>query len=156
MIENKLQLNADKTEAMLIGTKHKLSSITTASIEFGNTSVSLSTVVKYLGVVIDNTLSMQKFITQTCHSCFYQLRRISAVRKFLSTDATSKLVTSLILSRLDYCNSLLAGLPASSIHPLQRIQNSAARLVLRKKKIWIHYPSLAISPLAVCATEGKL
>jgi len=87
---------------------------------------------------------MQKFITQTCQSCYYQLRRISAVRKYLSTDATSKLVTSLILSRLDYCNSLLAGLPESSIHPLQRIQNSAARLVLRKKK------SEHITPLSVC------
>jgi len=134
MTQNKLQLNADKTEAMLVGTKHKLSSITTASIELGNTSVPLSTAVKYLGVVIDNTLSMKNFITQTCQSCYYQLRRISAICKYLSTAATAKLVTSLILSRLDYCNSLLSGLPASSIHCLQRIQNSAARLVLRKKK----------------------
>jgi len=45
---------------MLVGTKHKLSSITTASIELGNTSVPLSNAVKYLGVIIDNTLSMKK------------------------------------------------------------------------------------------------
>jgi len=89
MAQNKLQLDADKTEAMLIGTEHKLSSITTSSIEFGNTSVPLSNSVKYLGVVLDNTLSMKKFITQTCQSCYYHLRRISAICKYLSTDATS-------------------------------------------------------------------
>jgi len=55
IIQNKLQLNADKMEAMLVSTKHKLSSITTALIEFGNTSVPLATAVKYLGVVMDNT-----------------------------------------------------------------------------------------------------
>jgi len=69
MIHNKLQLNPDKTDAMLVWTKHKLSPITTASIEFGNMSIPLSTAVKYLGVVIVNTLSMQKLITQTCQSC---------------------------------------------------------------------------------------
>jgi len=63
MIQNKLQRNADKTEAMLVGAKHKLSSITTASTELGNTLVPLSIAVKYLGVIIDNILSMQKFIT---------------------------------------------------------------------------------------------
>ena len=77
---------------------------------------------------------MQDFIKQTAQSCFYQLRRIGLVRKYLSTDAAAKLVTSLILSRLDYCNSLLSGLPASTTHPLQRIQNSAACLIPRKRK----------------------
>ena len=80
------------------------------------------------------TLSMENFISQTAKSCYYQLRRISSVRKYLSVEATVKLVTSLILSRLDYCNSLLSGLPASSVHSLRRIQNCAARLILRKRR----------------------
>ena len=66
-------------------------------------------------------------------SCYYQLRRISSVRKYLSTEATVKLVTSLILSHLDYCNSLLSGRPASSVQSLRRIQDCAARLILKKK-----------------------
>ena len=87
-----------------------------------------------LGVTLDSTLSMQNFIKQSSQSCFYQLRRIGLIRKYLSTDATTKLVTSLIQSRLDYCNGLLSGLPTSAIHSLQHIQNSAARLILAKKK----------------------
>ena len=97
-------------------------------------TVPLSDSVKSLGLLLDSTLSMEKFISQTTKSCYYQLRRISSVRKYLSVEATVKLVTSLILSRLDYCNSLLSGLPASSVHSLRRIQNCAARLILRKRR----------------------
>lgn len=134
MTQNKLQLNGNKTEVMLVGTKHRLSSISVTSVQLGQNTIPISDCVKNLGVHIDNTLSMQKFISHTAQSCFFQLRRISGIRKFLSTEATAKLVTSLILSRLDYCNAVLSGLPSSAIHSLQRIQNSAARLILKKKK----------------------
>ena len=112
---------------------------------------------KNLGVVLDNTLSMQSFISQTAQSCYCQLRRISSIRKYLSTDTAAKLVTSLILSRLDYCNALLSGLPASSTQVLQRIQNSAAGLVLKKKKkIWPHNPTSSVSALAPCFPENQI
>ena len=52
------------------------------------------------------------------------------IRRFLTEDAAKTLVTSYILSRLDYCNCLLMGTPNSVIQPLQQIQNFAARLVL--------------------------
>ena len=65
---------------------------------------------------------------------FCQFHRIGKIRSFLSTDAANKLAVSLIVSRLDYCNSLLAGLPDNKLNKLQRIQNRAARLVLRKSR----------------------
>ena len=67
--------------------------------------------------------SMETGTNQTSNSCYYQLRRFRCVPKYLSTEATVTLVTSLILSRLDYCNSLLSLLPASSIHSLRCSQN---------------------------------
>ena len=67
-------------------------------------------------------------------ACFFHLRRIAAIRRYLTKEACLKLVISLVFSRFDYCNSLLAGIPASSLQGLQRVQNCAARLVLRKKK----------------------
>ncbi|KAK7095160.1 hypothetical protein V1264_006605 [Littorina saxatilis] len=77
---------------------------------------------------------MQTHISFIIKTCFFHLRRIASIRRYLTHDACVKLVVSLIFSRLDYCNSLLAGLPASSIHGLQRVQNAAARLTLRKTK----------------------
>ncbi|KAI5086066.1 hypothetical protein C0J45_2222, partial [Silurus meridionalis] len=56
------------------------------------------------------------------------------IRPFLSTQAAQVLVQSLVISRLDYCSSLLAGLPLNAIRPLQMIQNPAARLVFNLPK----------------------
>ena len=141
MTKNKLQLNGGKTEAMLVGTNNKLSKIDSKSFKLGDNTIPLVSSVKNLGVSIDSSLSMQSFVSSTAQSCFYQLHRISSIRKYLTVEATTKLVVCLILSRLDYCNSLLFGVPSSTTQSLQRIQNSAVRLILKKKKC-VH-----ISPL---------
>ena len=62
---------------------------------------------------------------------FLGIRRVRAIRHYLTDDATKTLVVSLVLSRIDYFNSVLAGLPQSLIGKLQRVQNCAARLVVR-------------------------
>ena len=66
--------------------------------------------------------------------CFLELRKIASVRPYLTRSATAQLVSSAITSRLDYCNSILAGLPLKQISRLQRVQNNAAKLDLRKSK----------------------
>ena len=72
----------------------------------------------------------QLYIIKICQTAYFELKRISSICRFLTEDATKTLVTSYILSRLDYCNCLLMGTPNSVIQPLQKIQNFAARLVL--------------------------
>jgi len=69
----------------------------------------------------------------TCHEqriCFYHLRRLRSIRRQLGRDVTARLVSAFVLSRLDYCNAVLAGLPASTLAPFQRVLHAAARLVL--------------------------
>ena len=83
---------------------------------------------------ISSVLYIYAHIKYLCCILFCQLRRIGKIRSFLSTDAANKLAVSLILSRLDYCNSLLAGLPDNKLNKLQCIQNHAAWLVLRKSR----------------------
>ena len=135
MTANRLKLNSDKTEAMLIGTPQRLQSVGPDSIKLDeSTEIPFASCVKNLGAYIDNTLSMTTFIRQTAQSCNYHLRRIASIRHILDVETTTKLVTSLILSRLDYCNSLLSEQPAVSLQALQLIQNNAARLIFRKRR----------------------
>ena len=70
-------------------------------------------------------------VVNVIRSVNFELRRISAIRHFLSVEATKTLVSAFILSRLDYCNGLLINCPHDLIQRLQKVQNSAARLVLR-------------------------
>ena len=65
---------------------------------------------------------------------FFTLRTISLNRDFMTFDVAKKLVISLVLSKLDYCNVLLAGLPDTLLNKLQRVQNCAAKIIFRKRK----------------------
>ena len=77
---------------------------------------------------------MSHHISSVCRSAYLELRRISAIRPFLTTSATATLVCSRVLSRIDYCNSLLAGITSDQIARLQRILNNSAQLIFRKKR----------------------
>ena len=134
MTSNKLKLNTDKTDVIPVGSTTTLSMINCQSATIGNCTILFQSSVRYLGVEIDRTLSMQKHIGKICQAAFLELRRISTLRPYLSESATARLVNACITSRIDYCNSLLAGLPDVQISRLQSVQNSAARLILRKKK----------------------
>ena len=109
-------------------------SVDSVCANIGGNSVPFKTSVKYLGVYLDKTSSMQKHISSICCASFLELRRIASVRPYLSQSAAARLVAAMVISRLDYCNSVFTGLPADQIARLQRVQNSAARLVLKKRR----------------------
>ena len=135
MVSNKLCLNDDKTEAILITSpRNSVSDALPTSIQVDGTCIHFSQSVKSLGVTLDNTLSMHLHVLNICRSAYAELRRISSVRHVLTTEATKTLVCSFVLSRLDYCNSLLSGCPHYLLHRMQRVQNNAARLVLKARK----------------------
>ena len=134
MDSNKLKLNTDKTEVMSVSSRSSLGLVGGSSINLCGADIPFQKSVKYLGVKIDQTLSMHDQISSVCRACFFDLRRISSIRSYLSKDAAMKLISATILSRLDYCNSTLIGVSEGQLERLQRVQNSAARLVLRKKK----------------------
>ena len=100
------------------------------SITLGSHNIPFSGSARNLGFILDSKLSMKKHVLKICHTAYFEFKRISSISRFLTEDATKTLVSSYILSRLDYCNCLLMGTPNSAIQPLQKIQNFAARLVL--------------------------
>ncbi|WP_419650303.1 reverse transcriptase domain-containing protein, partial [Thiolapillus sp.] len=146
MTLNKLKLNDDKTEAMIVSSGRKSRSLSFSFPDFitvGCASVPLSDSVKNLGVTFDCHLTMKTHVSNLVRSANFELRRISSIRHLLSTDATKTLVSAFVLSRLDYCNSLLFGCPQYLLNKLQKVQNNAARLVLRVSKTDHISPHLA-------------
>jgi hypothetical protein len=128
----RLQLNAKKSEIIWFGTASNLHKLDIADmrLKFGTDVIEPAEVVRDLGVYLDSELSMRQHISRLTRSCFYHLRRLRPICRLLGHDVTQRLVSAFVLSRLDYCNALLAELPAATLAPLQRVQNAAARLVL--------------------------
>jgi len=131
---NRLKLNADKTQVIWIGSRQQLSKVNIRDILLPSAKIAFSEVVCNLGVRIDSRLKMDAHVAAVSRSCFFQLRQLKTVRNSLSTDAANMLVNAFVSSRLDYCNSLLAGISDSLLSKLQSVQNAAARLITRTRK----------------------
>ena len=134
MSANRLKLNPTKTEVIAFGSAQMLNKSTVASIDVVGDRIALGDCIKYLGANLDSTLSFKEFISQKCKSAAINIRNIAYIRKFIDVHLAKQLASALVLSHLDYSNSVLCGLPASSIAPMQRIQNWAARMVLGRSK----------------------
>jgi hypothetical protein len=133
MTTNKLKLNDDKTEALLFSKKTTSVSLP-QSVHVGDVDIVFAPSARNLGFMITSDMSLDKHVSTMCKSAYYELRKLSAIRHYLSTHTAVTLVCAFVLSRLDYCNALLSGCPQYLINKLQRVQNSAARLIFQAKK----------------------
>ncbi|KAI5106855.1 hypothetical protein C0J45_2493, partial [Silurus meridionalis] len=133
MTHNFLLLNSDKTEILLIGPKTSIQKLQHLNLHLDGCSVTTSSMVKDLGVNLDSNLSFI-YINQVTKTAFFHLRNISKLRNMLSISDAEKLVHAFMTSRIDYCNALLGGCPASLINKLQLVQNAAARVLTRSRK----------------------
>ena len=134
LVKNKLKINDNKTEFLVLTSstsKHRYNDL---CISVGDSCISSSVNVKNLGVIFDKFLNMDVHISYVCKSVYYHLRNIGKIRNMLSDNACAQLIHSLVTTRLDYCNSLLYGLPDTSLRRLQHIQNIAARILCRLPK----------------------
>ena len=129
MRSNRLQLNSSKTEILWSATSRRLHQLPLTPLRVGADFVVPSTVVRDLGILIDSDVSMRSHVTRTVSTCFAVLRQLRTIRRSVSRTVIQSLVTSLVLSRLDYGNATLAGIPQHLLRRLQSVMNSAARLV---------------------------
>ena len=128
MLRNKLKLNQDKTELLVISSKYRPRP-PLDYIRVGEEVVQSSKQARNLGVGFDQCLDFKEHVKITCKSAFFRIRSIAKIRRYLSQSTTETIVHAYTTSRLDYCNALLYGLPKYLISRLQLLQNSAARLV---------------------------
>ena len=125
------------------------------SITIGNAQVPLKQSVKNLGFTLDCHLNMNAHVTNIARTCYFELRRLASIRRFLTSTATATLVSVFVLSRIDYCNSLLFGSTHDVTSHMQRVHNYAARVILclpKSSSITTQLKSLHWLPVKVRST----
>ena len=130
-----LQLNPGKTEIIVFGTSKLLSEIKIHGTFLSNgVCVRFSPIVKSLGFRLDENLNFKKQISHVKSISFVKLRSIARMKQFLTNKQVEILIHAIVISLLDYCNSLYYGCDASSLRQLQSIQNRACRIIFGLKK----------------------
>ena len=130
MYQNKLKLNPDKTEFLVIGNKcQREKFVSEFPIDILGNQLSPFDHARNLGVNFDANFDFKRHIHNTVSSCNYYIRDIRRIRKHLTLNSATALANALVSSRLDYCNSLLYSVPKYYLQKLQRIQNSLSRVV---------------------------
>jgi hypothetical protein len=129
MSNHKLLLNDSKTEILILRPPTFKDKIFISSVDICNTTIVPANSITNLGIIFDQALNMKSHIKYLCKNANFHLRNIGAIRKYITKDSSIQLVHALITSRLDYGNSLLFGVPDTYLSKLQRILNTAARIV---------------------------
>jgi hypothetical protein len=131
---NRLQLNTAKTEVLWCSSRRQMHQLPIQPLTACGSCVTPASLVQDLGVWIDSSLTMSPHVVKTAAGCFAVLRQLRSVWRSLSRESLTSLVVSLVLTRLDYCNAVLAGLPSCQIDRLQSVINTAARLIFSARR----------------------
>jgi len=134
MTANKLKLNEQKTEVLVCGPPARRALVPVSSLSVGDASIPFASVVKTLGVFFDADLCLEQHVSHIVRTCFFYIRSLGKIRPYITKKAAASVAVSLVLSRIDYCNSLLVGLPQTQIKRIQSAQNAAARTVTKGRK----------------------
>ena len=124
MTANLLTLNTSNTEFLLIGLKQQLA-------KFHNSPIETTHSARNLGIIFDEYLIFSDQISSLSKSCYSHICALSCIRPYLDFRTASTIATSIVHSKLDYCNSLYFNLLNSQINRLQQIQNSLACTVVK-------------------------
>jgi len=125
MAANRLAMNPEKTDVLQCSTSHQPSD---SPLTLVGVTVLPSSEVRNLGVVFDSDLSLKAHVSELTSRCYSCLRRIKSCRRALTRTTAATVDNSLVVTRLDYCNGLLAGCTKQTLDKLQRVLNCSARV----------------------------
>ena len=143
MIASKLKLHPGKTEFILIGTisqRDKFKKYFPTKLL--DQDVTPTDSARNLGVELDKDFNFKKHISKVCRSCYYHIRDLRRLHRCLTATVTKTIATSLVSSKLDYCNPILYNIPNREINKLQSVQNCLARVVTRSPRFCVKIPTL--------------
>ena len=109
MSSNRLKLNGDKTQFIWLGTRQQLSKVDRRPLMVSGVQIAPLDMVRNLGVLLDDELTMASHVNSVVRGCFFQLRQLRSVQRSLTCDAKKVIVHAFVASKIDYCNSLLYG-----------------------------------------------
>ena len=130
MTTNKLKLNGDNTELIILLPPFNRQDTNVEHIQVGTSTISPVLSVRSLGVVFDCHLSVGNHVRKVCSIIYCHFRNISSIKTYYAVG----LVHAFVSHRLDYCNSLLSGISKGLLHKLQRVQNMSARMISGTKR----------------------
>ena len=133
LVLNLVKCNDEKTEFLVFCSQFQ-PPVVIESLSIGEQNVEPSPHVRNLGVIMDPHLTMEKHVKSITSAGFCQLRDLARIKMFLTEDALKTAVHAFITSKVDYCNSVLYGLPLNVVGRLQHLQNSAARMITSTSK----------------------
>ena len=111
--------------------------------------------VRELGIMLDGEVTMSAHVSAVVKASFAALRRIRSMRRSIPRRALLTLIQALVVSKVDYCNSLLAGVSDTLLRRLQSVLNAAARLVFSARKSE-HHSATRRTTLAESSIEDKV
>ena len=130
MYQDKLKINDDKSEFLVIGLRQQLLKINHCSVRVDMIDINPVKVARNLGAWFVSHFSMSTHNSKSCSVAFFWLHNIKRISHFLPRDKLEMVLHAFVTSKIDYCNGLLYGLPDCEIAKLQRVQNAAARLLM--------------------------
>ena len=151
MSSNRLKLNFLKTELIRLHSSRKNPTFLQKNIVLFGSPITPVNVVRDLGVILNENMTISEHIARVYRNCYYQHRQIRRTKRSLTANSKTLLVLVFVHSRLDYCKSVLYSLPRSRLQLLQSVLNSAARLIGGLKSLdhispvlivlhWLPYP----------------
>jgi len=134
MKSNRLQLNSSTTEVMWCATNRSHNLLPASALSVDGVMVDPVTSVRDLGIYIDANISMWTHVQRTVSCCFAVLHQLRQIRRLIPPATFQTLVVALVLSRLDYGNAVLIGLPTYLVRRLQSVLNASARVIFQLRR----------------------
>ena len=120
MEEKQLKINDAKTEFIVLGTSNNLRKNTLDNIEIGKTKIHQTSKIKFLGVYLDEQLNLKEHIQNRVKKSNYNLIFICNIGKYININTTEMLLCTLVLSQLDYVNSILSRAPTTTLNHIKQ------------------------------------
>ena len=134
MSMNKLKLNDEKTEFLVMTSRYQQHKIHDHNIKVDTATIHASKSARNLGIIFDNNLCMDEHVKRICQTVYFHIRNVNSIRKILTTETAATIIHALITSRIDNGNSLLTGISEHLLRKLQLAQNAAACILTKTKK----------------------